>query len=267
MATANTSTGKLIETLNELNLPPKTFTEINLELDSPSPIDGEAAGRTRLLVKSVPGRGYYNDVQITYNRINLPDAITADADIRSINDFTVDSIIGLINNSFGLFLTADDLDDFTPPTLGQDESTTLIISAKAGSRGFVGSVEITLTHARTPLDVIVALKLLPVRKHIVDPAGNKLSARMLTWGKDFTSVRDAIAINPETSSYVNWENLQVACQYLGIPGWTQGPIRDVTTSSVPDSNPAFARVVIQDDVVSDGMTGSIYLHYNLLDEV
>lgn len=264
MADKATSTTKLLDTLNDLNLPPKLWNEINIELAAPESIDGEAPQKTRLLVKSVPGRGYYNDVSITYNRIDITSILDA-ATVASIETFTVDSIITLINNAFGLFLTADDLVPFTPPVLGDGESQQLTIAAAADSRGFVGSVQITLTHARTPLETIIAIKLLPVRNHPVDVTLNQQSARMLTWGRDFTSLRDAIAVKSPGNAYTDWDSLQAGCQYMGIPSWVQGQIRDVPTSSVPDSNPAFARVVIQDNVTSQYMKGSVYMHYNILE--
>ncbi|MNR38220.1 hypothetical protein D3C85_1563020 [compost metagenome] len=89
---------------------------------------------------------------------------------------------------------------------------------------------------------------------------------MLTWSKDFTSVRDAIALS-KTGYYADWDALQAACTYMGIPSWGQNRIVDKATSEVPDANPAFDRVVIQSSVLGNQIEGPIYLHYNVLEEI
>lgn len=258
-----TSTSKIIDELNVLNVPPKTFTEMNVSLQDIEVIDTETAN-TKLTVMSVPGRGYYNNVDIYYKRLVLGDIIQ-DADVRSLDEFTPESVVKLLNGAFGLFLTVDDFEEFTTPTVADGESVELTLTARATSRGFIGGAVINLTHSKAFLDSVVGIKILPVRKH-PDVVNSKMSARMVTWDVDFTSVRDAIKPTNPGESYTDWAALQTACSYLGIPGWNKGAIADYPTSAVPDSNPAFDRVVVQTSFYSDQMIGPMYLHYNILEE-
>lgn len=258
-----TSTSKIIEELNVLNMPPKTFTDINISLQDIEVIDTETAN-TKLTVKSVPGRGYVNNVDIYYKRLVLGDIIQ-DADVRSLEDFTPASVVKLLNGAFGLFLTVDDFEPFTPPTVANGESEDLVLTAKPDSRGFIGSAVINLTHSKAFLDSIVGIKILPVRNH-PDVVNSRMSARMVTWDVDFTSVRDAIKPTNPGQRYTDWAALQTACSYLGIPGWNEGVITDYPTSAIPDSNPRFDRVVVQTGFYSDQMIGPMYLHYNILEE-
>ena len=257
------ATSKIIEELNILNVPPKTFTEMNVSLIDLEVVDTETAN-TKLTVKSVPGRGYYNEVDIYYKRLVLGDIIQ-DADVRSEEVFTQESIVSLINGAFGLFLTVDDFVPFTPPNPANGEADTLTLTARATSRGFIGSAVINITHAKSLLDSIVGIKILPVRNH-PDPVNSKMSARMVTWDVDFTSLRDAIKPTSPGSRYTDWAALQNACSYLGIPGWAEGYIADYPTSAIEDSNPAFDRVVVQAGFYSDQLIGPMYLHYNILEE-
>lgn len=258
-----TSTSKIIEELNALNLPPKTFTDINISLQDIEVIETETAN-TKLTVKSVPGRGYYNDVDIYYKRLVLGDIIQ-NADVRSLEEFTPESVVQLLNGAFGLFLTVDDFEPFTPPVVANGDVEELTLTARATSRGFIGGAVINLTHSKAFLDSIVGLKILPVRNH-PDVVNSKMSARMVTWDVDFTSVRDAIKPTNPGQRYTDWAALQTACSYLGIPGWNEGVITDYPTSAIPDSNPAFDRVVVQAGFYSDQMIGPMYLHYNILEE-
>lgn len=261
--TVPSATSKIIEELNVLNVPPKTFTEMNVNLQDIEVVDTETAN-TKLTVKSVPGRGYYNEVDIYYKRLSLGDIIQ-DADVRSVDTFTPETIVALLNGAFGLFLTVNDFEPFTPPNPANGETEILTLTAKADSRGFIGTAEIIVTHAKSMLDSVIGIKILPVRKH-PDVVNSKKSARMLTWDVDFTSVRDAIKPTNPGQRYTDWAALQTACSYLGIPGWNEGVITDYPTSAVPDSNPAFDRVVVQAGVYSDQMIGPMYLHYNILEE-
>jgi hypothetical protein len=261
--TVPSATSKIIEELNVLNVPPKTFTEMNVSLQDIEVVATETAN-TKLTVKSVPGRGYYNEVDIYYKRLVLGDIIQA-ADVRSLEEFTPASVVKLINGAFGLFLTVDDFEPFTPPTVANGESEELVLTAKPDSRGFIGSAVINLTHSKAFLDSIVGIKILPVRNH-PDVVNSKMSARMVTWDVDFTSLRDAIKPTSPGQRYTDWAALQNACSYLGIPGWNEGYITDYPTSAVPDSNPRFDRVVVQAGFYSDQMIGPMYLHYNILEE-
>lgn len=259
MATAN---AKLLELVNAENLPAKLLTEINVTFTAPSPND-DADRDTVVTITGVPGRGYTGSVDVTYKRVPLS-LIAPTANLRSVQPFTKESTVTLLNSMFGLFLTVDDFEDFTPPVLNHDETATLSLTVKDSSKNFTGTIQAEFFYGRPELGAVVGARLLGVLKHPIDNLTR--SARMATWGIDFTSIRDAI--RPVKGKYGDFGKVQVACAYFGIPAWVEGGVTDYATSAVPDSNPAFDRVVIQKNVNGWGaVRGDMYFHYNNLDEV
>jgi hypothetical protein len=257
------STDKLLQLLNETNDPLKTFTRINVGLvDVQSvEIDGPI---TKVTVTAVPGRGYSGSVDVQYHRLDLSEVI-AGKTVRSLNAMTPQIVIDLINSSLGLFLSVDDLLPFTTPTPEEGTAVVIDIEAAPDSPGFMGLTQITVEYGRSWLDQVVGRRSLNELTHPISVDYRK-SARMLTWGRDFTCVRDAIKPD-KNGDYTNWDVLQKACAAMGIPSWDKWKIADYPTTAIPDANPAFHRVVIQTATYSGTMVGKIYLHYNVLEEV
>lgn len=254
---------KIRELINLANDPPKLFTARNLRLDVPVPDAGDG-WNTKMEVEGIPGRGYYGTEEIFYKRIPL-DLVNRTTPLRSIAPLTPQLVLDLFNGATGLFVTLEDVEPFTPPQLEDGDSGQVDIVAVPLSMGFTGTATILLEYGKAWLDTVVAVRILPVLKHPIVVL-HRMSTRMLTWGMDFTSLRDAI--RPDSKGdYSNWDALQAACVELNIPTWTQNKITDQPTSAVPDSNQLFDRVVIQASVSSEGMDGKVYLHYNNLEEV
>lgn len=261
-----TSTTKILDEVNEVNLPKYPLVDdLNVNLLNVAPIEAEDAN-TVLTIQAKPGRSYTGEVEIRYKRLDLS-AILAGADLRSTEPFTEQMIIDLLNTQFQLFLTLEDFEDFDPPALELDQSATLTLVAKADSRGFYGSAEIDLMYGKTLLESVVGSRTLREFNHPDVGISGFKSARMMTWGQDFTSLRDAIKPKAVTLLYSDWTALQAACTYLRIPSWKEGTIQDYPTSEIADSNQSFDRVVIQRNVSSSEMRGDVYLHYNNLEEV
>lgn len=258
------SADKLRQLLNDTNLPPKEFTERNLRMDLPVADAGEGYN-TRLGLEGIPGRGYYGTDDVFYRRIDLS-TINRQTPVRTTTPLTDQVVLDLFNSVTALFLTLDDVEPFTPPTLNDGESGEVTIVAKDTSLGFIGSAVIPLEYGRSWLDSMVGVRTLPVLNHPVVRLDYRRSARMLTWSKDFTSLRDSL-LPDKKSQYSNWSVLVAACLDMGIPSWVQAGVGDYATSAVPDSNPLFDRVVIQRNVTSANMVGDLYFHYNILEEV
>lgn len=261
----DTSTTKILDEVNEVNLPKYPLVDqLNVNLVNVGVIDAEDAN-TEMTIQAMPGRIYTGDVTIRYKRLDLTE-ILAGADVRGLEPFTKQMIIDLLNTQFQLFLTLEELEDFDAPELEIDQSATITLTAKADSRGFIGTADIDLMYGKTLLDSVVGSRTLLQYRHPIDVLTRR-SARMETWGQDFTSIRDAIKPKAGSSLYSDWAVVQAACSYLRIPAWTQNTIQDFPTSEIADSNQLFDRVVIQRSVVSNEMVGDVYLHYNILEEV
>lgn len=257
------SVDKVLALVDETNTPPKPINARSVEAGAVSVEVGEE-WNTRIELEGIPGRGYYGPAEFFYDRIALSSVLVSKP-LRTEEALTVEVILKLFNAVTGLWVTEDDVESFTPPVLQEGEEGEVTLIAKAASKGFIGSIVVPLEYGRAWLDDAVVSRILPVLKHPID-VSRYISARMVTWSKDFTSLRDAI--KPTAfGKYTDWDTLQAACSQLGIPTWIEGSIVDKATSEVPDSNQSFDRVVIQSQVTSADMLGPIYLHYNILEEV
>jgi hypothetical protein len=253
---------KLLDLINDLNQPRKELNNINVKFTGIVPAN--ETGETILTVAGVPGRGYSGSVDLTYNRLNLTEILDGKT-VRSPDPLTPDSFLELVNNAYNLFLTALDVGEITIPELGEGEFAQLTLEANEDSLGFIGGATLRLEFGRSWLDQVIGNKTLNELKHPIKVEYKK-SSRMVTWNKDFTCVRDAIAPTKK-NEYTDWAALQAACAAYGIPAWSPNRIVDQPTSAVPDANPAFDRVVIQSSVLSASLDGPIYLHYNVLEEI
>lgn len=257
-----TSEQTLLDLVNLENSPAKLLSLVNVQLALPE-LTGDGVRDTSVVISGVPGRGYRGSVTVTYARIPL-DLVAPSASLRSTQQFTPTMVVSMLNSMYKLALTVDDLEPFEVPPLELGVPQNLSVVAKEGSKGFTGQIDVEFLFGRTLLESVVGVRILPVQKHPIALAGRQC-ARMLTWDVDFTSVRDAIKLN-NLNTYTDWATVLTVCAYFNIPGWAQGYVTDMPTSSVPDSNPEFDRVVIQRNVSSPEMAGDVYLHYNTFDE-
>ena len=255
------SADKLLELINEANLPPKVLTNINVTFGTVA-IDTGADGRnTNLVITGVPVNGYRGDVTIRYTRLDLSD-IVADT-LRTNQTLSKAVVVGLVNQAYGMFLAEDDLEDFTIPPLDSSNITaTISLTADVASVGFVGTVDLVLDYGNAFLDGVIYVRKLPTLVHPI-PVTTLQSTRMLTWNLDFTSIADALAVTA-AKGYTDWSTVQAAAGSFGLPSWPQGLITDNATSAIADANPAFDRVVIQTGILTNELQGDIYLHYNVI---
>ena len=261
---AQNSSDKLIELLNEEFTPQKEFSTSNIVFATPTAEAGEDYDTT-LLVTGVPGKGYYGDAAIKYTRISLA-ALGSDLVLHSETGFTKQDVVDMINAMKVAFLTSDDLEDFTIPTLNPGDEAAVTIQARALSLGWVGENTVTLIYGKPQLASVVGARNLLERRH---PGGraDMPSAWAMLYYMDFTSYRDALKIDPETRTYTDAAALLDLTARLGLPGWSPFSPYDMPTSGVPGSNTDFDRVVVQNAIYSAKMLGPIYFHYNQFDEV
>lgn len=257
------SVDKVLALVDETNTPPKPINARSVEAGAVSVEVGEE-WNTRIELEGIPGRGYYGPAEFFYDRIALS-SVQVSKPLRTEEELTVAVILKLFNAVTGLWVTEDDVEPFTPPDLQEGEEGEVTLTSKPTSKGFIGSIVVPVEFGRAWLDDAVVARNLPVLKHPID-VSRYASARMLTWSKDFTSLRDVIKPTA-VGKYTDWDTLQAACSQLGIPTWVEGPIVDKATSDVPGSNPLFDRVIVQEQASSTEMLGPIYLHYNILEEV
>lgn len=256
------SVSRILEILNHENQPPKELRDEILEISAP--VAGTETHNTKLVLYGIPGKGYYGSVDIFYRRINLSDEITGDLSIRSETPLVAQDFLDQLSKYLTVDVTMADVEPFVVPDLQAGQSAPVEIVAVSDSYGWMGSATINYEYGRPYLNVMVKNVNLDIQFHPVPYTGYR-SARMATWHLDFTSLRDAIKPD-QFANYTSWETLQSALVAMGIPSWFPDKITDRPTSMVPEANQAFDRVVVQQNVSSAELEGTVYLHYNLFDE-
>lgn len=260
------SNEKILFLVNESNGPPKLLTSENVSFDIPAPDVGDTWD-TKVILKSVPGKGYIGDAELFYTRIPLED-LGLPQTLRSVSGFTKETMLGMFNGKLGSFVGVDDLEPFEVPDIGIDETKTVTLVAKPTSLGWRGTAEITLSYGRTYLDAVVVNRLLPVRIH-ANAVNGYPTAQWLSDKIDFTSFRDALVpiFNIETQLHYLADPIAIqdVCKLLGFPDFEPGSVVHAFTADVADCNKSFDLVAIV-SIVSDSMIGPLYLHYNSFDE-
>lgn len=253
------SNEKLIELLNTEFTPQKEFSDKNIRFEVPAE---EATGdyNTKMVVKGIPGNGYYGSVELKYRRVTLS-SIGNSIELRKEGQLTLAEICEMLNSSRNTFLSTADLEPIDIPNLNVGDSHVLTLTAKVDSVGWTGSQDITIRYGKPYLDVVVGRPSLET----LTPPGERLdvpAAWAMLYYQDFTAFRDSLKIDKVTGRFVDASLIHEVTHKLGIPGWAEHWPGDYPTSAVPTSNQNFDRVVMQDYVGSGQMTGPIYFHYN-----
>lgn len=255
----DSSSEKLRELLNNKFTPQKEITEKNVGFGTPSIDEGEGYNTTMTLTGK-PGKGYYNSVEVKYRRVDLS-ALSDEIEIRKEGQLTLEEICTYLNNGYTAFLSVDDLEPIDIPVLPVGGSDYITLVAKSDSVGWTGSQSVAIHYGKPPLNVALGRTrlstLTPPGEHADFP-----TAWALLYYQDFTCIRDSLKINNQTGGYTDRLVVQALVSKLGIPIWVENSPRDLPTSGVPGSNPAFDRVVVQEYVGSNEMYGPLYMHYN-----
>lgn len=255
----DTGSDKLRKLLNDTFSPQKEITENNVIFETPT-TDVTEDYNTTMTIRGVPGKGYYNSVEIKYKRIDLAQ-LGDSVEIFKEGQHTLEEICTYLNNGYNTFLSVEDLEPVVIPVLPVGGSDYITLTAKSSSVGWTGSVDIAIGYGKPSLSIMLGKNSLGILNH---PGGfNDFPvAWALLYYQDFTCIRDALKINTATGGFTDKLVVQALTSKLGIPNWVENSPRDYPTASIPDSNQAFDRVVVQSYIGSNDMYGPIYLHYN-----
>lgn len=249
---------RLFIVLNNQFNPPKEFTVGRLEFSNPVVVD-EYDRNTRVTISGIPGKGYYGEVDVYYDRLQLADYVTH-FDFSSLEPLTQESVVSALAIRHSIEV---DPNDFVPqvfPTLADGESLDGVLVVDPNSLQWAGSVSFHLEYGKSWLDMVVGARNLDVQRH-PNPVKTKRYARMMTWNVNFSAIQAALKPTNK-GEYTDWPTVQTVTRALGIPDWVKGKIVDRATADVPDANPEFQRVIIQTSVTSSLLQGPVYFHYN-----
>jgi hypothetical protein len=252
------NTERLFVVLNEQFVPPKEFNQKRLEIAIPEAVD-EHGRNTRLTVSGIPGRGYFGDVDVYYDRGDIAGSVI-DFTFRSDVPLTHDNIVKAMAVKCDIEINPEDIDAFDQIPLTEGQTQTVILTVAETSVQWYGLVEITVEYGKQWLDTVTGVTDLDVLQHPSRDA-TRQSARVAMWGMDFSGLYPALKPTAK-GAYSDWAAVQTLTRKLGIRDWMQGTVVDMATADVPDANPLFERVVIQSSVVSGLLVGPVYFHYN-----
>lgn len=255
---------ELLELVNNANQPIKPVSRRNVFFGEPLRyLSQDPRLNTRITLIPLYGKGFTQSVDLYYLRLDVS-AVLRNVSVASQNTFTQQTLLDAINQQTGEDLRLEDLVPFTIPTLGNGEQAEIELSARPQNLKYINTGKVTVIRGRQFLDVVIKKRDLDAKSHPYPTWGERRSARLVTWGLDFTFVKDAIKPT-NNGSFSDWAKVVEACSLLGVPVWRNtGGVFDMPTTHVPDSNPAFERVVIQRAAQSSAMQGDVYLHYNTL---
>lgn len=184
----------------------KPVTTVNTKLGVPAVIASPGLDKlnTTIVVAAVPGGDYIGRKTVSYRRIDLAaltrgvtiaiDRYSATQSAAGSVVFTVYQLLPFINQRYGLNLTTDDIADgniLRGSTLVNGQyTTTVTVTAKPGSLGYIGSFSLKWTGAAQDIGLMLAITELPARQF---PGGNDFSdnhtvMNALTYGYDWTSI-------------------------------------------------------------------------------
>jgi hypothetical protein len=184
----------------------KPATTVNTKLGVPAVIATPGLNKlnTSIVLAAVPGGDYIGRKTVNYRRIDLAAltrGVTIAIDRYSATQasagtvvFTIYQLLPFINQRYGLNLTTDDINDgniLRGSTLVNGQyTTTVTVTAKPGSLGYIGSFALKWTGAAQDIGLMLAVSELPARQF---PGGNDFSnghtvLNALTYGYDWTTI-------------------------------------------------------------------------------
>jgi hypothetical protein len=223
---------------------------------------------TGVQVAGIHGKGYKGQIEIFYNRHDLP-KLFEDAgltpNLRTNGEITPAWIIDQLNAKYGFYLEATDLNAINVPIFENLEETKPIeIVVKEQSWNWAGTITLEMTYGNPLLETVVIVQLLPVLTHPVNMTelGPRKSGYVSAYNFDFTAYKDQLKIDPKTARWANFDQVMAVGLKAGMPAWYNNSVVDMPTSAVPTANQAFERVMIQ-TYAGGGVMGPIYFHYDL----
>ncbi len=252
--------------LNDTFVPPKEFNDKRLRFSTPTVVD-KYDRNTMVTIYGIPGKGYYGEVDVYYNRVDVSELLYR-FKFKTNIAFNKKNIVESFTNYVQEDFTLDDFSDFETVSLANGDVLDTSIDINPDSLQWIGTLALTLENGLPELETAVGRKSVGLFEH-PNPEYRKRYGRMLGWNVDFTGALDIIGPfkGPDDgirrrSNYTDWAAVRRLTATLGWPAWIEGNIVDLPTSQVPEANPKFERVIVQSSGTSGSMRAPIYFHYN-----
>lgn len=274
-----TPEGLVRELITSVNPVAKPFTAENLIFGKPSVILNDPSANTQVNVRGVDQVDYDGQVQIRYNRLDIGVLFggTYRAEFEALGASNLHRLLPALNQALGTNFTPKDLENIDLKTLGQGDQVTLELRAKPGSVAFTGFTRVLFNRKIVILSDFVTVREFTELNHPDPIIDGSRSAGLMTWGQDFTLIKQHMRIIPWWAQYRGqWYThtafAEALAEFYGIEAWPQNPadpketstVIDYATSQVAKANPEFQRVIVQTGIKTNGYSGTAYFHYNTI---
>lgn len=280
-------TPSLTDFLASLNAANSTaYVANDLTFGVPQALSGTWQGQvttrnTVVRVTAKAGSPYQGTRQITYDRLDLAKLTAvnlAGFQCAAYNVTTLYNLLPMLQYWTGIQFTTDDLED-APLVDNGDSTQTVLVKAKAGSLGWIGTATLTVTRGAAPIDQLVTVTSLNGLNY---PTANDQDTygALYLYPYDFTTYFSTLsAIAPGVISSTQADAIAAMLQAVdtgvGKALWTNTPgatawnlagatvvSNGLNTPSLP-TNSAYKYVMgLQLDSSVLTPAGLMYLHYN-----
>lgn len=235
------------------------------------PLEGNTINTSLHIQSKSVQSPFAGEVTVKHTRLDLADLLVlVSADVSANNIGTTVDFALALNKVYGTNFTADDIES-TPVTL-TDGSGNVTLVAKATSRGWIGSVTFRLTKGRIQLSEVITTTRLDGLDY-PDPYVGKPFGNAYAYWRDFSAQSGLLDViipaNPDLGS-IKDALVAITGDTWVTAGTVRYSLEGATVLYVgeavgyPELNQKYGKaVVVQLGTACLGLSGRMFLHYNL----
>lgn len=251
----------VLSQINAANNPTIPFTKENLFFGTPRlDVDGSSI----VPIAGVLASEYSDYSSVNYRRINLTNIFDSPPSVKAVIAETLHEFLPTMSRELGLSLGTDDIVDADMLVINPGEEVNIEVIATKKSLAYTGKFIVRWMRIRQALSIAIKNNSLSELNHLPALPADKRSLEMAMYAIDFTPYTADLRLWGS-----NWwfpDKVKEIAAINGFPNWPTAEVngvRDSATSAEPLANKAFARVIIQKNVVVGNFKGDAYFHYNL----
>lgn len=147
----------LLDLINDGNT--TSLPESAVTFGAPTTQEGDATGLiTNVTASATVGSGYSGSQSFVYNRVGLGFMLVNEPDlVIETSEATKHALIPFLNDTFGIQLTADDIEDGVVEEQEPDVMKSITFTATATSLVWAGSVTLPITLPLIPLNTVLTV--------------------------------------------------------------------------------------------------------------
>ncbi len=273
--TDTTLLDNLLEDINNKQSPQIPLSSDNVMISKAVPIGDGSIMSLRL--RGVQDRGYRpQPLEVTYEPLNIARMYRGEytPKISVLSQSSLLRLLPRVNSFLGLKLSEDDIYDVSFKDTDNVQVISVLLKIKETSVFYSGELEILVSRHWLLLEEVVTNEL-PFFQHPDPVITGRKSIGLLTWGLDFTKIREVLKIDNAAAdhrgAFVDFKQVRNALKLdYGITEWQDTrdsneattSLRLYDTSDVPRANHNFQKVIVQTNFNSGIYLGTAYLHFN-----